>query len=681
MTSTTTSHNSTTRTGPEPGQAAQIADILAQAGGSLLLEDLKAVAADRAGLAPETVQDAVSREPFAVELDVVRNQMPTSWSARFPWLHTLGLTGDVDSPTGWDLDPPDDPAELTALADTLAQIVLDRLRAVECGRLFPMFHADEPLEEIGFAADRLTNYAKADIETFGAIAGSTMGEFHGLPQTGPVWARANAMVLIRRAAQLPVPDPSLWEGVAPAHPATCGVLAWEKPLAARLESAVACLNDRERGILHARRVTDPPVVFRLLADRYRINGETAERTDHVAARFVTDTVISPALRDKLDTTLPPLGAARPVAEVIAALPGLTKPVPFADGATALQFLSRLTGRYRVVGHTIYPRESGPGVSRVSYGGIHGAERIARILAEHGRPMTKAEISETLNAHDAPLAHRHIDTTLAQDSRFVRHTKWEWMLTEWGLPQFASTQDAMRRMIQQAGGGLTIKVLRKRMHDEYGVSPVTVESYAYQSPFSGDPTSKHGMIRHTGKRPTANRPLTTVPGAFRRPGAWLYRTTFSPGTIRGQGPSAPNPFHSLLTGHDEKNLVWFPTRLGPQKIIASRDTPRLSSLKRFVDDLGLEAREPVFLVFADDGTFDVERPLPPTGHPLTDALRHAGQNDTRLADDVNDAPAAFAALAEAAGLEPSTPALRIATTYNNRGDTEIAALLRQAHRET
>lgn len=72
MTLTAASHEPAARTGPEPSRAGLVAGVLARAGGSLLLEDLETVAADRAGLEPDVVRDVVSREPFVVELGVVR---------------------------------------------------------------------------------------------------------------------------------------------------------------------------------------------------------------------------------------------------------------------------------------------------------------------------------------------------------------------------------------------------------------------------------------------------------------------------------------------------------------------------------------------------------------------------------------------------------------------------------
>lgn len=113
-------------------------------------------------------------------------------------------------------------------------------------------------------------------------------------------------------------------------------------------------------------------------------------------------------------------------------------------------------------------------------------------------------------------------------------------------------------------------------------------------------------------------------------------------------------------------------------MCSRDTPRIASIKRFVDDLDLETGEPVFLVFADDGSFDVERALPETGNPLVDAVRWTGRHENAAPDphgDPEQAEAVIRTVAAAGGLGQTLSPGEVVSAYAGRGDTGLARILR------
>lgn len=199
---------------------------------------------------------------------------------------------------------------------------------------------------------------------------------------------------------------------------------------------------------------------------------------------------------------------------------------------------------------------------------------------------------------------------------------------------------------------------------FGVSANSVAVYAGSPPYN----VMNGIVRHeTGRLAGAGRNPAKVQRYYRRGGDWLYRTTVTFDQLRGSGWQASTALSTILRMAPGE-YAELSSRLGPQKFSYKTHQPSFGSIKRFLQDMDLGIGDEIFLVFNEDGSFDVEKlPDLPDGR-MAQALRLVG------ADLSLGVAGAIAALGSAIRFAPDSDVVSIAQGYKARREQQIHDLI-------
>lgn len=200
--------------------------------------------------------------------------------------------------------------------------------------------------------------------------------------------------------------------------------------------------------------------------------------------------------------------------------------------------------------------------------------------------------------------RAIDGRLAQDPRTMRCAPGTWALAAWNLEEWTSIADYIGRRVDEAAkAGHDGAVLGDVIADalEFGVAESSVRTYAA----SGQFVVEGGRVRR--RAADEYEPIDTAPedskGLYWLGDHWALLLTITHDHVRGSGvpiPSGVAGMYSMGYG-DEKFL---PSRLGRQRISVRNTNTIMSTISRFVKDLGLSEGERVWAHFGN--TFDITR---------------------------------------------------------------------------
>src|SRR5690606_15439723 len=95
------------------------------------------------------------------------------------------------------------------------------------------------------------------------------------------------------------------------------------------------------------------------------------------------------------------------------------------------------------------------------------------------PASIGEIAE-LTGSDGKL--RNLLARVQSDERFVRVSKDEYALRDWGMEEYNGIADAMAKFITANGGFATTDQLVNEIPEAFGVSPTSVRMYVYAPMF-------------------------------------------------------------------------------------------------------------------------------------------------------------------------------------------------------
>ncbi|MDJ0483232.1 hypothetical protein QNA17_15895, partial [Rhodococcus pyridinivorans] len=145
-------------------------------------------------------------------------------------------------------------------------------------------------------------------------------------------------------------------------------------------------------------------------------------------------------------------------------------------------------------------------------------------------------------------------------------------------------------------------------------------------------------------------------------------------LRGAEFTVPSAV-AVIAGCAPGGHVVLPSRLGGQTLRWTGPVPRLSSIRRFLEDVGVEEDNELLLEVRTDGRFDVLplRTVADNAEPLRKALSLIGHTEPETVPEERIA----SALASALGLDGESRPRRILSAYRARRETEVVALLEQA----
>lgn len=513
------------------------------------------------------------------------------------------------------------------------------------------------------------------------------------------------------------PEPSEPEPIEPAEPGTGELTPIESAppsLQESLDMLLFSLDERERAIITRRIMSDHSSTLDELGKEFGITRERVRQIEkslretlsslldgefHVSERlramFEAEGPIlrySTAVRivPELDITLEPEGI--PVLPLIAAVCSPTFSVsdgwlatPSIDDAVKLvkTDLPQAADQYGVVDLTPSAshasseqreRENRNFADWLSYSGIimyrdHAIigraqnDRAVAVLSIEGHPLTTEEIAERIGAGNA----RSMRNRLADDERIMRVDVTSWGLRDWNLEEYSGIRQEIRERIERNGGSVKLDDLVQELCSQFSISSRSVMTYAASLPF----LSSHGVVTLADEErydvPDANP--YDVARMFRIPGGWALRITVNAEHARGSGSILPLAIANILHMRFG-DTVELDSPLGVQSVYWTGTSVGLGTIRRFALDGMIQVGDEALLEFMDDGSFTVELVRPLNGNALHDALALAACPQTA------DARRALGYLQDAIDAHDCVTFAELAARLADRGDTDIAALLRR-----
>ncbi|SEC31462.1 hypothetical protein [Streptomyces sp. TLI_105] len=294
------------------------------------------------------------------------------------------------------------------------------------------------------------------------------------------------------------------------------------------------------------------------------------------------------------------------------------------------------------------------------------DHVAGVLGVAGEPRTLDAIHGQLQPKRTSAAVRN---ALVADERFMKSDRTEWALTRWGLPEYMPIRQQIAHLVTESGGQIELDKLIDSIRSRYDVSEASIRTYASAGEFrqTNNVVSFRSAVRKPGRSPQG------TPRLYREGEILRFRMTINNQHKRGSSFSLPSGLAGLL-GVGPNSSKSLASRLGPQEIVWSSVQARTGTIKRFLQDVGAQVGDIVFLTFRPGDEFDVE-PLRKSGTGLRAALAmtgHSHADDPTLTDtDL------LAALAHAVWLEKDVSLEEVRATLDRRREPEIVDALASA----
>lgn len=318
-------------------------------------------------------------------------------------------------------------------------------------------------------------------------------------------------------------------------------------------------------------------------------------------------------------------------------------------------------------------------------GSHNSRAVA-LLSIFGDPMTMKEIQN----HLGTMNMRSARNQYASDPRLIKVSGDQWALASWGIPEFRTIVDWIAEQVDEEAAisaeageepqGVSLAFLISQA-DRLRITEGSIRAYAASDGLQ----LVNGYVRRSesDNATVIGGPISESNGLYFRDGQWHLLLTLSKDHIRGSGFGAPRGIanHFGLRVGDKIELT---SPLGPVQV----DTNRLrnlnvSSIRRFLEELGSQAGDRVWLKFGDDHTFNVTAapPLQPHLAGLARAYNLIGLDiDTdEMQELINYAATSeevcnlrlTAPINQALGLDPQTPRRRTVALLRHRNQEELA----------
>ena len=290
------------------------------------------------------------------------------------------------------------------------------------------------------------------------------------------------------------------------------------------------------------------------------------------------------------------------------------------------------------------------------------EIASAILFIEGRPMPTEELAMAISPGETVAS---FQGSLYPTSQLIRVGRREWALREWGMQEYQSIRQILFDTIDIHGGSYPYGQLIDEVSERYAVTRNSVISFVSDFPFYVDDGIVY--IDEDGEEGIPSDNPFETKHLFRGHDSWMWRCTINDRVMRGNGIEAPRSIANILgmTFGAKKRL---PSRLGAQYVYWKSRDVCIGSVKRFLDSRPRAQGEQFFIVFHDDGDFDVRMARPLFGNALRDAGTLAGCPPSLTSGEV------LRYLAAAVGLQKDTDVRTISSQYRGRGDTDIAELL-------
>lgn len=289
------------------------------------------------------------------------------------------------------------------------------------------------------------------------------------------------------------------------------------------------------------------------------------------------------------------------------------------------------------------------------------ERAAALLSIVGAPMTAQEI---LGA----LGHGHVrsmSNALSTDDSLIRLGREKWGLAEWGGEEYTTLAEWIGRRVDESGSIPLNELVAEAT--SLGVAPNSVRAYASAYEFQ----TVDGMVSRVEKIETVHADPAESAGLYVTGDGWALLTTVTYDHLRGSGTGVPRGVSAVLEIPALEKKV-LDSRLGDQVVSHTRTGTAIGSIRRFLQELGSEEGDRIWITFSRSGEFNVQPASPrrPGLIGISELLNLLGLDDRVDPDD----PAAMGRVNKALGLESGAPRRKTVSRFRHRGQDDIADLI-------
>ncbi len=211
-------------------------------------------------------------------------------------------------------------------------------------------------------------------------------------------------------------------------------------------------------------------------------------------------------------------------------------------------------------------------------------------------------------------------------------------------------------------------------DAVATEPIPFSLPVAQPTEVGSPGADPGAPAKGGQTPRRRERRPAAPertrGLYRTADGWRYRLVLTLDHLRGSGFAIPGGVATAV-GCAPGTTATLDSRLGPQTVRFTGMQPTCGTIRRFLAELDSDPGDVVFLLFDDDGSFDIQ-PAPRvarSGRPLDHALATIGRTTPSISRD-----AGLRALAVAIGLAEDAGPARILEAYGARAHDPVLPYL-------
>ncbi|OFR37360.1 exonuclease domain-containing protein [Corynebacterium sp. HMSC077D03] len=313
------------------------------------------------------------------------------------------------------------------------------------------------------------------------------------------------------------------------------------------------------------------------------------------------------------------------------------------------------------------------------------DRAVSVLAINGEPMTAEAIMDTLGGGSP----RSASNQFSIDPRLTKVSADQWALTEWGHEEFKSiaswistrlaASTRTHTVVDAAGSSQEVPAIALNellaQAERLRISELSIRQYAA----NGDFETRDGMViaRVDESGNVMEGDIADARDAYLRDGEWNLLLTVNKDHLRGSGFAVPAPIAAYY-GVKVGESCALSSRLGEEFVRVNRlKQVSLSTIKRFLDELGVREGQRVWLKLGKERTFDVS---------IAPAVQHHEAGLARLYDFVGldgtlmqpgeSTEDSLARVNEILGLSPQAPRRRTVAVFRHRHQDEIADLIQE-----
>lgn len=313
------------------------------------------------------------------------------------------------------------------------------------------------------------------------------------------------------------------------------------------------------------------------------------------------------------------------------------------------------------------------------------DRAVAVLAINGEPMTAEEIMDSLGGGN----YRSASNQFAVDPRLIRVSADQWALKEWGGEEFKNISGWIEERLKASshiysvqGGESGAQEVQAIPLDELlaeadrlRIAEASIRQYASLGEFE----TRDGMVfRRTDESANViEGDIEDSRDIYWRDGSWQLLLTVNKDHLRGSGFSVPLGVAAYY-GMQVNDTVTLASRLGEQYVRVNRlKQASISTMRRFLEQLGVSEGQRVWLKLGSDKSFDVtlaydEQP----GLSGLELLYSFVGLDPQLIEPSEAVEDSLARVNELLGLNAGAPRRRTVARFRHRRQDDIADLIQE-----